>query len=129
MLGDRSNTTVVCGPAGSGKTTYVQQNMQPDDPVFDYDVVMAEITGLPMHEGLPGAIGSVLAQRGQFIEATAHSKQRVWIIVSNPKAVLVKMLRDAGATVVTMATPDDVCQQRLKDRFIYSSGTGAGADS
>jgi 5-methylcytosine-specific restriction endonuclease McrA len=117
QLTDRSNTTVVCGSAGSGKSTYVQQHKQPNDPVFDYDVVMSEITGLPMHQSLPGAIGSVLAKRDQFIESTAYCPHRVWIIVSNPNAVIVRMLRDAGATVVLMNTPDEVCTQRLLERF------------
>lgn len=52
-LGDRSNITVVCDPVGSGKSTYVAE--QSEDLVWDYDAVMSEITGLPPHEGLPGA--------------------------------------------------------------------------
>jgi 5-methylcytosine-specific restriction endonuclease McrA len=115
QLTDRANTTVVCGPPASGKTTYVEQHKADNDHVFDYDVVMQEITGLPLHQSLPGAIGSVLAKRDQFIEATAHSKH-VWIIISNPRAVIVKMLEDAGARVIVMDTPDDVCKQRLKER-------------
>src|SRR5581483_967397 len=34
-LGDRSNTTVVCGQAGSGKTTYVAEHKADDDLVWD----------------------------------------------------------------------------------------------
>jgi predicted kinase len=108
----------VVGQAGSGKTTYVEQHKQPDDLVFDYDYVMQEITGLPLHQGLPGAVGSVLAKRDQFIEATQYSKHHVWIIVSNPKAVVVKMMEAAGATVVVMSTDDEECKRRLHQRFI-----------
>jgi 5-methylcytosine-specific restriction endonuclease McrA len=116
-LGDRSNTTVVCGAAGSGKTTYVFSNKKPDDLFWDYDICMQEITGLPMWQGLPGAIGSVLAKRDQFIESTAHSKNHVWLTVTNPKAVIVTMLQEAGAKIVVMDTPAEVCEARLRERF------------
>jgi len=117
-LGDRSNTTVVCGQAGSGKSTYVENHKQPMDAVFDYDVIMHEITGLPMHQGLPGAVGSVLAQRDQWIEATRYNNNHCWLIVSSPKAAIVGMMRDAGAAVITMDTSDEECQRRLRQRFI-----------
>jgi len=68
-VGDRRNTTVVCGQPGSGKTTYVERFKAPNDLTWDYDVVMADITGLPLHQFLPGAIGSVLAHRDAWIEA------------------------------------------------------------
>lgn len=98
-LGDRSTTTVVCGQAGSGKTTYVSEHKAPNDHVWDYDFVMVELTGLPTHQSLPGAVGSVLANRDQWIEATRYSSHQCWLIVSNPQAVIVQMLRDAGATL------------------------------
>lgn len=116
-LGDRSNTTVVCGQAASGKTTYVANNQADDDLVWDYDVVMQQITGLPMHQGLQGAIGSVLANRDQWIQATEHTTKHCWLIVSNPNAAIVKLMADAGATVVVMDTDEAECQRRLKARF------------
>jgi len=69
-IGDRTNTTVVCGQAGSGKTTYVAEHAASNDSRWDYDDVMHVITGLPLHQGLPGAIGSVLADRDRWIAAT-----------------------------------------------------------
>lgn len=79
---------------------------------------MASITGLPLHQSLPGAVGSVLANRDSWIEATRYSTNHCWLIVSNPKAVVVQMMRDAGATVIVLDTPDDECQQHLHDRRI-----------
>ena len=117
-LGDRHHTTVVCGQAGSGKTTYVEHNKSANDLVWDFDVIMAEITGLPIHQSLPGAVGSVLANRDQWIEATRHTSNHCWLIVSNPKAAIVSMMRDAGATITVMDTDDAECQRRLRKRFI-----------
>lgn len=120
-LGDRTNTTVVCGPAASGKSTYVATHKEDDDKVWDYDVVMAELTGLPMHESLPGAIGSVLAHRDQWIQATEHCKHHCWLIVSNQLSSVVQMMREAGATIIVMDTPNDVCKARLRARFIANN--------
>lgn len=120
-FGNRSNLTIVCGQAGSGKTTYVASRKRASDLVWDYDVIMAELTGLPMHQGLPGAIGSVLANRDQWIEATRYSSNHCWLIVSNPKAVIVDALREAGARVIVMDTPVDECKRRVKARFIVET--------
>jgi hypothetical protein len=116
-LTDRTNTTVVCGQAGSGKTTYVEQRKVANDLVWDYDEVMARITGLPLYETLEGAIGSVLADRDAFITSTAYSQHHVWLIVANRHAHIVKLLEEAGATVIELTTPDEVCKQRIKDRL------------
>jgi hypothetical protein len=116
-LGDRRNTTVVCGQAGSGKTTYVAEHRADDDPVWDFDVVMQQITGLPIHQGMQGAIGSVLANRDQWVQATEHSTKHCWLIVSNPDAAIVKMMAAAGAQVIVMDTSDEECQRRLRARF------------
>ena len=118
QLTDRSNTTVVCGAPCSGKTTYVATHKGEDDHVWDFDVVMQELTGLPMHQGLTGAIGSVLAHRDAFINRTAHSPHHVWIIVTNPRAAIVRLLEAAGASVVVLDTSDEVCQQRQRERFL-----------
>lgn len=123
QVGDRKHTTVVCGKPCSGKTTYVNDHRQPNDLVWDYDVVMSGITGLPMHQSMPDAIGSVLANRDAWIMATAHTPQHCWLIVSNPRAVIVDMMRDAGATVIVLDTPDDVCQARLRARFNAAAHT------
>jgi hypothetical protein len=117
-LGDRTNTTVVCGAAGSGKTFYVAEHKAANDLVWDFDVVMAAVTGLPIHQSLPGAVGSVLANRDQWIDATKYSTNHCWLIQSNPKAAIVDMMRDAGASITYMDTTDEVCQQRLRQRFI-----------
>jgi 5-methylcytosine-specific restriction protein A len=116
-LGDRRNMTVVCGPAGSGKTTFVANTKAPNDLTWDYDVVMHDLTGLPMHQGLQGAVGSVLAHRDQWIQATEYSANHCWLIVSNPKAAIVKLLEEAGAKVIVMDTSAVECANRLQRRF------------
>jgi hypothetical protein len=74
--------------------------------------------GLPMHQSPPGASVSALVDLDRWIEATRYSTNRCWLVVSNHKAAIVTMMRDAGATVVVIDTPYDECQRRLKQRFI-----------
>jgi hypothetical protein len=74
-----------------------------------------------MHQAMAGAVGSVLAHRDNWIQATEHCRHHCWLIVTNPKAFIVTLMRDAGATVVVLDTPDDVCTQRLRDRFIHEN--------
>jgi hypothetical protein len=95
----------------------VDEHKAATDLVWDYDVVMSDITDLPMHQPLPGAVGSVLANRDAWIEATKYSTNHCWLIITNPEAAAVGMMRDAGAQIITMDTPDDVCQERLRARF------------
>jgi 5-methylcytosine-specific restriction endonuclease McrA len=116
-FGDRSNMTIVCGPGGAGKSTYVAEHKADDDLIWDYDAVMHEITGLPMHEELHGATGSVLANRDQWIQATEHSTKHCWLIVSNAKAKIVELLQAVGARVIVLETDEAECQRRLAARF------------
>jgi 5-methylcytosine-specific restriction endonuclease McrA len=110
-FGNRSNLTIVCG--SDKTTTYVSTHKADDDLTWDYDAVMHEITGLPLHEGLQGAIGSVLAHRDQWLASTQYSKRHCWLIVSNPKAVIVEALQQAGAQVITMTTDEDECNASI----------------
>lgn len=82
---DTHSRTVVCGPPGSGKSTYVNERRKPGDLVWDWDEVVRTMTGLPMHETprdivpLMDAIAVTLC-----LEVAAMPPQRrVWIILSD----------------------------------------------
>ncbi|MCB2007567.1 MAG: HNH endonuclease, partial [Rhodoferax sp.] len=40
---------VVCGPPGSGKSTYAQDHASPSDLVIDVDVIAARLSGKPLY--------------------------------------------------------------------------------
>jgi hypothetical protein len=51
-----ANRFVVCGPPASGKTTWVSLRRQPGDVVWDFDDVVAVMTGQPLRVRAPEVI-------------------------------------------------------------------------
>lgn len=84
----RTHITLVYGPPGAGKSTYVQQNKQPGDLVVDYDLLGAALgspdryTHQDIHQTINAARNAVIAK----IRMGESGAQRVWIISTNPAA-------------------------------------------
>jgi 5-methylcytosine-specific restriction protein A len=61
----RENNTmqkyVICGPPGSGKTTWVKQRAKPGDLVFDADYLMSQLFSTPLHQA--NDFGHTLVER------------------------------------------------------------------
>lgn len=84
----------VCGPPGSGKSTYVRNNAWPNDLVLDADEIAAKLNGKPIYHAdqsdMDAAIryrNTMLARLGRARDSAAHP--RCWLIVtaSTPKAM------------------------------------------
>lgn len=80
--------TLVYGPPGAGKTTWVQQHARPGDLVVDYDAI-GHALGSPdrdthqrIHRVITAARGAVL----NSIRRAEHQAPAVWIISANPQA-------------------------------------------
>lgn len=84
--GNKPQVFLVCGPPGSGKTTYVRKHREPRDLTFDLDVVIAGMTELPLYKRVEGVLDFALdMRRGFFTAALKRSGIRaVWIISSTP---------------------------------------------
>lgn len=113
--------TLVCGPAGSGKTTYVQNHMQAGDLVLDFDtLVSALMGGQGNHRSAPEELLPFAwrARKSVLKELQKPSLLRhAWVITGLP----VRVERDEfvdkfGASIVVLETDADVCLRRiLKD--------------
>jgi hypothetical protein len=120
---DRRNTTVVCGPPASGKSTYVQQHLEDGDVYWDYDEVMAELSGLPMHQEDATKRTAVLLRRDRFIQETAEHQGRVYFIITRSTTKLARLLVSAGASLVEMDTTAGTRVVRLSQRDTMENGS------
>lgn len=112
--------TVVAGPPGSGKTTYVEEQAQRGDLVVDYDQLYAALAGLAMHDRPADLRGLVLDARDAVLsrlEVRPGEVARAWLIHSAPRAEQRASLRARfDADVVLLLPPREVCEQRLRER-------------
>ena len=76
------NVYVVHGPPLSGKSTYVQEHKGPNDLVFDFDLIMSALSGLPVHQHNENLIGYVLDIRDLIIN---RPRQRRPDVIKNEK--------------------------------------------
>lgn len=115
--------TVVCGPPGAGKSTYVRENAGASDLVICFDQIATELFGRPSEvrtaAGLtPAQIFAVLRERNEMIErlmgSGSYHWRRAWMILTEPLAENRQWWADrTGALVVVLATPADVCKARI----------------
>lgn len=81
--------TLVHGPPGAGKSTYVQEHRQPGDLVVDYDLLGSALGSdsraqhEEIHETINAARNAVLDK----IRKGETGARKVWIISANPNAV------------------------------------------
>jgi 5-methylcytosine-specific restriction protein A len=110
--------TIVCGPPGGGKSTWVRNHVGPNDVVIDLDAILQRYSGRAEHDTVGTAwLGPALTERNRRLRALASdtTHERAWFIVSAPNPVerhhWAHML---GATVQLMAPPLEECIRRIR---------------
>lgn len=94
---------VVCGPPGSGKTTWVKQRAKQGDLVFDADYLMSQLFSSPLQQA--NDFGAVLVER---LRATVvdwllcYPDRKAFIIQTDP-AKAAETAAVLGAELVAMS--------------------------
>lgn len=96
---------IICGPPGSGKTTFVQKHMQPGDLILDMDAIVAALTGnKSTHPDYSNVMNTALAVRETIYKyRTAARLERLEIIKMffRPLPIMRYLMHFAGITSIS----------------------------
>lgn len=114
----RIPVTIICGPAGAGKSTFVAQHAWENDLIIDLDVIRAELAGKAIHQEAHEYTEAALEERNRLLRSLAsdYAHARAWFIVAAPE----QDVRDAWASklgaieVVLLDTPLAECLRRIR---------------
>ena len=100
---------MVCGPPGSGKTTYVRERAGPGDMVIDLDVIRSQLAGTDVHQAAAEWTAKALDERNRMLKSLASPDQkheRAWFIIAAPdREARETWARKLGAQVVVLSGP------------------------
>lgn len=119
LLPSRIPLTLVYGPPGSGKTTYVQERALPTDLVVDMDAIKAELSGLPWYMAGDTWVAPALKRRNELLASLAAgpSFTAAWFIVTagwaSHRRKWQSMLKPAATVMLNV--PAEVCIARIRN--------------
>jgi AAA domain-containing protein/HNH endonuclease len=108
--------TIVCGPPGAGKSTYVREHATPADLVVDLDEIRSELSGQPLYAAGPETLVPAILERNRRLQGLAVGAEAAaaWFVVGAPS----RRERDHWRRlrphrVVMLATSPEECRRRL----------------
>ncbi len=115
--GHCGKVTVACGLAASGKTTLVAERKQRGDLVWDFDVMMQALMGLPSREHPEEYIPVMQGMRDGLVRALQDGAAEcaAWIIVTRADMAS-EIARQLGGQVEHVEVDEAVRQARLTER-------------
>ena len=110
------STTIVCGPPGSGKSTWVREHAQPGDLIVDLDTLWQALSGQPMYAKPPALYPFVVAARdGTLAQLEKGGIVTAWVIASGATSTERAAMRERfAARVVVLETPTIECLERIR---------------
>ena len=114
----RPNVTIVCGPPGSGKTSYALNHMGPGDLIVDLDLIWQALTGLDIYNKPEKILNYVLAAREAIFNELEKPDgvERSWIVICGAKRKEREWLRRRfNAKVLMMDVTKEECLRRVRE--------------
>lgn len=113
----RCRVSVVCGPPGSGKSTYVEQHRGRGDTVIDLDMIKAELSGEDLYYAGDDWVAFALRERNRQLAALAEARPEhvAWLIVSGAGLAAREWWRRklGAAELVLLDVPAAECRRRV----------------
>lgn len=113
-----TQVTIVCGPPGSGKTTWVAKQMHWGDLVLDIDRMYEAICMQPMYEKPINLLPVILAMRDAVVAQLQRPNRvpQAFVITTTTRHdEIAAMANKLNARVVVMNTPSVTCMQRVAE--------------
>lgn len=108
---------LVCGPPGSGKTTFVASRKRWGDLVVDFDALYAALSGLPWYEKPAALMPFVCAARDIVLARlrTSSDVAQAWVISSEANAqARAQLAQQVGAMeTIVLAVGANECLRRI----------------
>lgn len=111
---------IITGPPGSGKTTWVRENMQPGEIVIDLDAIKCTLLGNAdsVHSESADLVPMLHIVRDAVYRGIAERKTtgKCYIITTNTDVAELRQWQVyLNAKVKVMDTPKEICMQRIKE--------------
>lgn len=107
---------VVCGPPGSGKSTFVRENARTGELILDADFIACEITGKPIYthtrEEINAAIRVRNTELGRLGKRAKYSK--CWVVVSASTLNSRAFWKSYATDIVVLDVSAATCVERIQ---------------
>jgi HK97 family phage prohead protease len=128
--------TVVMGPPGAGKSTYVQEQRKPGDAVVDFDVLAQALGSQTAHDAPPAVAKLTFAARQAAIAraldglsgADDELPADVWVIAWDLSEETYKRWEGLGANFVLLDPGEETVMERLRAEGRPQSSIDAATD-